>query len=99
MATNYGVRAAHSDAGSVQLYSGRCILLGVVVTAQSGATGHIELYDLAAAPTTEDPVVEFDVTAAGTYSITISNGGMTFANGVYAVVPTSAATTIFYEEQ
>jgi len=81
---------------STALVQRRCRLQGVVLTYESGATGHIVLYDNDSAASGK-VLLRVDETSQGMDEVYIPGDGILAKKGVYASIPDSTTITVFVE--
>ncbi len=74
----------------------RCRLQGVVLTYESGATGHIVLYDNDSAAS-GSILLRVDETSQGMDEVYIPGDGILAKKGVYASIPDNTTITVFVE--
>jgi len=88
------VKAGHRDSSGV-LYVGRTRVRGYQVA--SGATaGEIQFWDNATTNSGQEKITVNITTNTAVVSTLIPGEGVLFENGVYIVLPTNAAITVFY---
>ncbi len=81
---------------SAALVPRRCRLQGVVLTYESGATGHIVLYDNDSAAS-GSILLRVDETSQGMDEVYIPGDGILAKKGVYASIPDNTTITVFVE--
>lgn len=69
---------------------------GFIVNHDTGASGHIILYDNDSAAS-GDVLIEVDEKGAGTFGMEIPGDGIIFENGMYASLPDSTSITVFVQ--
>ena len=84
---------SHSSAALVQR---RCRLQGIVLTYESGSSGHAVFYDNDSAASGK-VLLETDLTTQGTDEVYIPGDGILAKNGVYASLPSNTSVTLFVE--
>lgn len=89
------VIAKHLHASGV-LAECRGRLKGFIANHDSGATGHIILYDNDSAASGSS-VLEIDEKGTGTFSMNIPGDGIIFENGLYVVLPSNTSLTVFVQ--
>tara|TARA_R110000823_G_scaffold220612_2_gene349256 strand:- start:2301 stop:2585 length:285 start_codon:yes stop_codon:yes gene_type:complete len=88
------VKAAHLDASGV-VYVGRTRVKGYQI-ASGGTAGEIQFWDNATTNSGTEAIT-LNITANTAVIATLIPGeGVLFQNGVYVVLPASAAITVFY---
>lgn len=81
---------------SAALVQRRCRLQGVVLTYESGATGHVVLYDNDSAAS-GSILLRVDETSQGMDEVYIPGDGILAKKGVYASIPDNTTITVFVE--
>jgi hypothetical protein len=88
------VKAGHRDTSGV-LYVGRTRVKGYQI-APGGTAGEIQFWDNATTNAGKESITINITTNAAVIATLIPGEGVLFENGVYIVLPTSAAITVFY---
>ena len=88
------VKSAHRDSTGV-VYVGRTRVKGYQV-APGGTAGEIQFWDNATTNSGTEAITINITTNAAVIATLIPGEGVLFQNGVYVVLPTSAAITVFY---
>lgn len=88
------VKAGHRDSSGV-IYVGRTRVRGYQV-APGGTAGEIQFWDNATTNSGQEKITINVTTNAAVIATLIPGEGVLFENGVYIVLPTSAAITVFY---
>ena len=88
------VKAGHRDTSGV-LYVGRTRVKGYQI-APGGTAGEIQFWDNATTNAGKEAITINITTNAAVIATLIPGEGVLFENGVYIVLPTSAAITVFY---
>ena len=88
------VKAGHRDSSGV-VYVGRTRVKGYQV-ASGGVAGEIQFWDNATTNAGKESITINITTNAAVIATLIPGEGVLFENGVYIVLPTSAAITVFY---
>lgn len=99
MAATYGITSTHIEA-SGQVIASNAQLVGFIISALSGSTGHVLFYDTIGAPSGQPDKIEIDVGSQGYIPLVFPDGkAMVFGVGIYVVVPANVHVTVFYEDQ
>ena len=88
------VKSAHRDSTGV-VYVGRTRVKGYQV-APGGTAGEIQFWDNATTNSGTEAITINITTHAAVIATLIPGEGVLFQNGVYVVLPASAAITVFY---
>jgi hypothetical protein len=88
------VKAGHRDTSGV-VYAGRTRVRGYQV-APGGTAGEIQFWDNATTNAGNEIITINITTNAAVIATLIPGEGILFENGVYVVLPTNAAITVFY---
>jgi len=88
------VKAGHRDSSGV-VYVGRTRVKGYQI-APGGTAGEIQFWDNATTNSGTEAITINITTNAAVIATLIPGEGVLFENGVYVVLPTSAAITVFY---
>ncbi len=88
------VKAGHRDTSGV-VYVGRTRVRGYQV-APGGTAGEIQFWDNATTNAGKELITINITTNAAVIATLIPGEGILFENGVYVVLPASAAITVFY---
>ena len=88
------VKAGHRDSSGV-VYAGRTRVRGYQV-APGGTAGEIQFWDNATTNAGNEIITINITTNAAVIATLIPGEGILFENGVYVVLPTNAAITVFY---
>ena len=88
------VKAGHRDSSGV-VYAGRTRVRGYQV-APGGTAGEIQFWDNATTNAGNEVITINITTNAAVIATLIPGEGILFENGVYVVLPASAAITVFY---
>ncbi len=88
------VKAGHRDTSGV-LYVGRTRVKGYQI-APGGTAGEIQFWDNATTNAGKESITINITTNAAVIATLIPGEGVLFENGVYIVLPTNAAITVFY---
>tara|TARA_B100000497_G_C7667377_1_gene402445 strand:+ start:461 stop:745 length:285 start_codon:yes stop_codon:yes gene_type:complete len=81
---------------SAALVTRRCRLQAVVLTYESGATGHVVLYDNATEASGK-VLIRVDETSQGMDEVYIPGDGILAKKGVYASIPANTTITVMVE--
>ncbi len=81
---------------SAALVSRRCRLQAVVLTYESGATGHVVLYDNESEASGK-VLLRVDETSQGMDEVYIPGDGILAKKGVYASIPDNTTISVFVE--
>ena len=81
---------------SAALVSRRCRLQAVVLTYESGATGHVVLYDNESEASGK-VLLRVDETSQGMDEVYIPGDGILAKKGVYASIPDNTTISVFAE--
>lgn len=88
------VKAGHRDSSGV-VYVGRTRVKGYQI-APGGTAGEIQFWDNATTNSGTEAITINITTNAAVIATLIPGEGVLFQNGVYVVLPASAAITVFY---
>ena len=94
MAMQTDVKAGHRDSSGA-VYAGRTRVKGYQV-APGGTAGEIQFWDNATTNAGNELITINITTNAAVIATLIPGEGILFENGVYVVLPASAAITVFY---